>query len=619
MKALEKDRTRRYETANGLAMDVMRYLADEPVEACPPSTGYRLRKFARRNRGALTAALAFVLLLITSVVALTVDLVAVNRERQEKAAALEAEGNRRKQTRAALDAMSSQVIEDWLGKQPSLLPEHKQFLESALRYYEEFAADTGQQEESRAGVAHAYWRVGVIRSVLGQQTDAESAWDRSRELYAGLIADFPGVPAYRWDLSQIDNDLGKLYVNDRPREAEAALRRSVTDRRKLAAEFPDIPAYRHGVARGLGNLGILLKKNGEAPEAEEVFGQALTIHKQLVAEFPTELTYRDQLGQTYGSLGLLLYPRFGRSREVVQQNPERLHEASDFLAQAVDIYKQLAADVPTVARYRDQLATSRNNLGLALKEAGRYPEAEEVFRQALATRKQLANEFPALPNYRRGLAITLNNLGTLLKNTDRAPAAEEVYGQSLAIHKQLAADFPGVSDHQNEAAGASLNLSRLLLARKEFHAARLLLEEALPHLQAALKAFPGHPVYVNNYRLNRWRLTEALLGLKDHAGAAETAGQFLQAAAEPARDAYTAAGLLAGCVRLAGEDERLTETRRQELARTYGDRAVAALRQAIDKGAKEAVQIPKDPGLDPLRSRGDFQKLLADFGGKSKP
>jgi tetratricopeptide (TPR) repeat protein/serine/threonine protein kinase len=53
MKALEKDRNRRYETANGFAMDVQRYLADEPVQACPPSAGYRLRKFARRNKTAL--------------------------------------------------------------------------------------------------------------------------------------------------------------------------------------------------------------------------------------------------------------------------------------------------------------------------------------------------------------------------------------------------------------------------------------------------------------------------------------------------------------------------------------------------------------------------------------
>ncbi len=56
MRCLEKDRNRRYESANALARDVERYLADEPVEACPPSAGYRLRKFARRNQGRLAAA-----------------------------------------------------------------------------------------------------------------------------------------------------------------------------------------------------------------------------------------------------------------------------------------------------------------------------------------------------------------------------------------------------------------------------------------------------------------------------------------------------------------------------------------------------------------------------------
>ena len=64
MKALEKDRNRRYETANGFAMDVQRYLADEPVQACPPSARYRLRKFVRRNKGALAAAAALVLVLV---------------------------------------------------------------------------------------------------------------------------------------------------------------------------------------------------------------------------------------------------------------------------------------------------------------------------------------------------------------------------------------------------------------------------------------------------------------------------------------------------------------------------------------------------------------------------
>jgi tetratricopeptide (TPR) repeat protein len=67
MKALEKDRGRRYETANGLARDVERYLVDEPVQACPPSAWYRLRKFARRNRAGLRIAAAAALVLLLAV------------------------------------------------------------------------------------------------------------------------------------------------------------------------------------------------------------------------------------------------------------------------------------------------------------------------------------------------------------------------------------------------------------------------------------------------------------------------------------------------------------------------------------------------------------------------
>src|SRR6516225_4800487 len=70
MKAPDKDRNRRYETANGFAMDVQRYLADEPVVACPPSAGYRLKKFARRNKGGLAVAalVLFFLVLLGSAI-----------------------------------------------------------------------------------------------------------------------------------------------------------------------------------------------------------------------------------------------------------------------------------------------------------------------------------------------------------------------------------------------------------------------------------------------------------------------------------------------------------------------------------------------------------------------
>jgi tetratricopeptide (TPR) repeat protein/tRNA A-37 threonylcarbamoyl transferase component Bud32 len=81
LKALEKDRNRRYQTANGFAMDVQRYLADEPVLACPPSAGYRLRKFVRRNKARL-AVVAGVFLAVT-VMAASIGWVVRDREARQ--------------------------------------------------------------------------------------------------------------------------------------------------------------------------------------------------------------------------------------------------------------------------------------------------------------------------------------------------------------------------------------------------------------------------------------------------------------------------------------------------------------------------------------------------------
>jgi eukaryotic-like serine/threonine-protein kinase len=91
MKALEKDRSRRYETANGFALDVQRYLADEPVLACPPSVGYRLRKFARRNKSGVAIAAILSLALVATVVVLAISNVWVRQERDQKEEALKSE------------------------------------------------------------------------------------------------------------------------------------------------------------------------------------------------------------------------------------------------------------------------------------------------------------------------------------------------------------------------------------------------------------------------------------------------------------------------------------------------------------------------------------------------
>jgi serine/threonine protein kinase/WD40 repeat protein len=99
MRALEKDRNRRYESASAFAADVQRYLKDEPVLACPPSVGYRLRKLMRRYRGLVIAALLILLALVGGIIGTTWGMIrardagadAVNEAKQKEAALTEAE------------------------------------------------------------------------------------------------------------------------------------------------------------------------------------------------------------------------------------------------------------------------------------------------------------------------------------------------------------------------------------------------------------------------------------------------------------------------------------------------------------------------------------------------
>ena len=190
MKCLEKDRTRRYETANGLAQDVERHLHDEPVEAGPPSTSYKLKKLARKHRRLLTTAAAFLLLMMIGVVVsswLAVwasqaeglaqqRLKDVTAEQEKTKQALAAETKARQQTREALNSMTDEVIETLFAKQPQLGENEKAFLRKVLGFYEAFAADGARPRKP------ASWR----------QT-ANSAWPRYRPFSARILKRQPAI------------------------------------------------------------------------------------------------------------------------------------------------------------------------------------------------------------------------------------------------------------------------------------------------------------------------------------------------------------------------------------------------------------------------------------------
>src|SRR5688572_27815972 len=130
MKCLEKDRSRRYETASSLALDLKRHLNNEPVEACPPSKVYRFRKFARKHHTAIGSATAFAAILVAATGVSTWQAIrAVRAEREEATlrqdAELRAVESRRQAYASDIGLAQLALAENRLGTAQSLLNRYR--------------------------------------------------------------------------------------------------------------------------------------------------------------------------------------------------------------------------------------------------------------------------------------------------------------------------------------------------------------------------------------------------------------------------------------------------------------------------------------------------------------
>jgi serine/threonine protein kinase len=154
MKALEKDRNRRYESAGAFAADVRRYLDDEPVHAYPPSAGYRLRKFMRRNRGPVAASLALALMLIVG--AALVWAVQARADRERAAAAAERATRRASASASVAEAIreaGERADEAWgVTDYPDRMQRATDAAVAAVRRANDFAAGGLADDVTRAGL-----------------------------------------------------------------------------------------------------------------------------------------------------------------------------------------------------------------------------------------------------------------------------------------------------------------------------------------------------------------------------------------------------------------------------------------------------------------------------------
>jgi serine/threonine protein kinase/tetratricopeptide (TPR) repeat protein len=511
LKALEKDRNRRYESAGAFAEDVRRYLQDQPVKACPPSRGYRFGKFARRNKAALAVGVLAGAMLVATVVTLSVSTLLIAEERnaareaarEARSEAAKAERERRRadanfaRARVVVDDVVTQVAGE-LAEVPRAEQIRRSLLNEALRFYKGVLREGVVDPAVRAETARSYLRVADIHRHLGEGSQSEKAGLEAVGLLEELTLECPGQAEYREDLAHCYGHLEARYQGTgRWQKALEVHHKTLALREGLVAAFPGVYQYRIVLASALALHGGMLQANGKRAEAEAAFRRAFRAHEQARIDFPKE---------PEGGAGLVqVHREYGR----FLSQTARLPEAEKHLRQALRLYEALAAKSPLDYRWHwENVLLTRIELARVLEKAGRPAEAEKHLRALVGVLEKRAQEFPHTVSHQTQLAYQLEQWGLTLFGLNRAEEAERALRRCLeataALHKEAGDANP---EHAKGQAWAHYHLGELLRetgrpaeAAEQFRQARGLFEQnaaRLPdiprshyHLAWALAACP---------------------------------------------------------------------------------------------------------------------------------
>jgi serine/threonine protein kinase/tetratricopeptide (TPR) repeat protein len=409
MKAMAKDRTRRYSTASELAADIERHLRNEPVSAGPPSAVYRIGKYVRRHKLGVAAAAVVMLAVLAGTAGTTIGL--VRAVRAEKKAVEEA---------AAADRVSGFLVELFKVSDPS---EAKGNSVTAREILDKGAAKIDRELEGQPQIRSRLTEtMGTVYRSLGLYEQARTMLEKALELKKKI---------YGEDSLSVADTLQNLGIvldsQGRYDEAAADFRKALEIRsRKLGPDDPD-------VARTLNSLAINYWNQEKYAEAEPLFERSLAIKEKT-------------LGPDHQDLANTLI-----NLAILKHTQKKYGESEALFKRALAISeKKLGPDHP-------DLGTILNDLAALYEDEGRREEAEPLYARCLAIwEKALGPDHP-------DVGIAVHNLANLYRNLGKYAEAEPLYVRSLAIwEKALGQDHPYV--------GASLR-ERANLYREEGRAA----------------------------------------------------------------------------------------------------------------------------------------------------
>jgi eukaryotic-like serine/threonine-protein kinase len=463
MKALEKDRTRRYETASGLALDVQRFLANEAISARPPSALYRFQKTVARNQLLFIAIGAVAVFLVASLVVVSAALARERRSRREA------------ETASVKSQQTTQFLEDMLqgagpsaavGLDTTLLSEILD--QTAERVGYEMTNQPAVEAELRSLIGRTYLDIGSYNQA---ETMHRAALAIDRKLFT---SESPKVAASLNDLGQAFWKEGKLP------EAEQAHFEALTIRRQLLASNDA------DVATSLNNLARIYTDERKLTEAEPMIRQALAIRRSLFRGDNSEVAdslhslclVLDGEGKWVESEAtareLLAMCRRLPKNKTVHLLPDALQDlglAAGFNGK-LDVqeasYKEAFAIQHLILKENHPyVVKSIANLGEVMRLRGNLPEAHAVLKAAISIqRKMLGEDYP-------DTLSSLGSLGLILEGEGQWAEAEKVHREALALRRNRAGDDDlGTLWEWGE-------LAHVLMAQKKYGEADQLLNEVL--------------------------------------------------------------------------------------------------------------------------------------------
>jgi len=408
MKALEKQRDRRYDTAAELSADIDRHLNHEPVQAVAPSFSYKTCKFIRRHRIGVVVAFLVSLAILAVLSALSVATVLIWREQGRTQRALEREQKALQQeikarTEAQRQTKIAQAVVDFLNNDllASVDPDRTRGREVTVREILDEASQKigGRFNDEPLIEASVHLTLGNAYTELGEYGQAARQLERARQLHQEhLKEDDPAA-------LESMRSLGWLYVKQgRYEQAEPLLDEAVRiSERALGEEHPCTLAC-------TGALASLRRGQGRYEQAEKL--------NRKIIEVQTHLFGEDHLGTLNVMHNLAtLYSEQGRYQE-----------AEDLYRKVLEIKMRLLGE-----DHPDTLRTM-NNLAVVFKSRGQYQQAEELFFRTWQIKKRVFGE-----EHPETLA-TMHNLAVAYDLQKRYQDAEALYAKALAIQTRVLGD-----------------------------------------------------------------------------------------------------------------------------------------------------------------------------------